>query len=61
VIRVISFDPQVVSDLQAENVYIEQTAGQDTIQGWIPFDRVEQVAALSFVRDLRPPRYARHR
>jgi protein gp37 len=61
VIRVISFDPQVVSDLQAENVYIEQTAGQDTIQGWIPFDRVEQVAALSFVRDLRPPRYAIHR
>jgi hypothetical protein len=60
-IRVTSVDPQVVSGLQAAQVDIDQTAGQDTIQGWIPFDRVEQVAALSFVRDLRPPRYAIHR
>ena len=61
VIRVTGVDPQVVSGLQAVQVEIDQTAGQDTIQGWIPFDRVEQVAALSFVRDLRPPRYAIHR
>jgi hypothetical protein len=60
-IRVTSVDPQVVSGLQAAQVEIDQTAGQDTIQGWIPFDRVEQVAALSFVRGLRPPRYAIHR
>ena len=60
-IRVTQVDPQVVSGLQAAQVEIDQTAGQDTIQGWIPFDRVEQVAALSFVRDLRPPRYAIHR
>lgn len=60
-IRVTSVDPQVVSDLQAVQVEIDQTAGPDTIQGWIPFDRVEQVAALSFVRGLRPPRYAIHR
>jgi hypothetical protein len=60
-IRVTHVDPQVVSDLQAAQVELDQTAGQDTMQGWIPFDRVEQVAALAFVRDLRPPRYAIHR
>jgi hypothetical protein len=60
-IRVTRVDLQVVSGLQAAQVEIDQTAGQDTIQGWIPFDRVEQVAALSFVRGLRPPRYAIHR
>ena len=58
VIRVTSVDPQIMSGLQAAQVQIDQTAGQDTIQGWVPFDRVAQVAALSFVRDLRPPRYA---
>jgi hypothetical protein len=60
-IGVTRVDPHVVSGLQAAQVQIEQTAGQDTIQGWIPFDRVEQVAALSFVRGLQPPRYAMHR
>ena len=28
------------------------------VQAWIPFDRLEDVAALPFVRYIRPPSYA---
>ena len=58
-IVVTSVDAQVVSALRAARVQVEQThVEQQTIQGWIPFDRVEAVAALPFVRHIRPPRYA---
>jgi hypothetical protein len=61
-ILVTSVDAQVVSALRASRVQVEQThADQQTVQGWIPFDRVEAVAALPFVRYIRPPRYATRR
>jgi hypothetical protein len=31
------------------------------VQAWIPFDRLEDVAALPFVRYIRPPSYATRR
>ncbi|PON10095.1 hypothetical protein C2W62_51925, partial [Candidatus Entotheonella serta] len=40
---------------------IKTHAGQTTIQGWVPFDRVVTVAALPFVHHIRPPRYATRR
>lgn len=52
-------DDEVVTALRAAQVHVEQTnAKQQTIQGWIPVTRVEAVAALPFVRHIRPPSYA---
>ncbi len=61
-IAVTQVTPQVMADLRASQVQdIKTHAGQTTIQGWVPFDRVVTVAALPFVHHIRPPRYARRR
>jgi hypothetical protein len=53
---------QVLVELRRLQMHIEQTdTRQDVVQGWIPFHHIEQVAALSFVQYVRPPRYARGR
>jgi hypothetical protein len=55
-------DDEVMSALRAAQVQVEQSnAKQQTIQGWIPVNRVEAVAALPFVRHIRPPSYAMRR
>ena len=54
--------PDVMADLRALQVHDLKThAGQTIIQGWVPFDRVVTVAALPFVRHIRPPHYAMRR
>jgi len=61
-ITVTRVTPEVMADLRALQVQHLQThASQTTIQGWVPFDRVAMVAALSFVHHIRPPRYAMRR
>lgn len=61
-IAVTQVTPQVIADLRALRVHhIQAHAGQMTIQGWVPFDRVVTVAALPFVHYIRPPRYATRR
>jgi len=58
-IAVTRVTPAVIADLQALQVqHLQPHAGQAMIQGWVPFDRVVTIAALPFVRHLRPPRYA---
>ena len=58
-IAVTRVTPEVIADLQALQVrHLQPHTGQMTIQGWVPFDRVLTIAALPFVRHLRPPRYA---
>jgi hypothetical protein len=50
---------EVIADLRALQVHhIQSQAGQTIVQGWVPFDQVERVAALPFVHHIRPPRYA---
>jgi hypothetical protein len=62
VILVTMFDAQVESTLSAQQVAIERVEPQaGLVQGWIPFDRLETVAALPFVRFLRAPSYAARR
>jgi len=57
-----AFDPQVEPVLTAQRVAIERVAVEmRLVQGWIPFDRLATVAALPFVRYLRPPSYAHRR
>jgi hypothetical protein len=52
----------MVAELRRFQMDIERTdARQGVVQGWIPFHRLEEVAALSFVQHVRPPRYARGR
>lgn len=52
-------DDDIVSALRTAHVQVDQiSAKQQTIQGWIPVNRVEAVAALPFVRHLRLPSYA---
>lgn len=54
--------PDIMSDLRALQVQQLQThASQTNIQGWVPFDRVATVAALPFVLQIQPPRYATRR
>lgn len=61
-ITVTQVTPEIMADLRASQVQNLQThAGQTIIQGWVPFDRVVTVAALPFVHDIRPPRYAMRR
>lgn len=62
VILVTTFDLQVESALATHQVVIERVDVQTRlVQAWIPFDRLETVAALSCVRYLRPPSYASRR
>ena len=61
-IIVTQLDAQVAAALTAQQVVIEHTDDTtQSLQTWIPFERVETVAALPFVRYLRPPRYASRR
>jgi hypothetical protein len=61
-ILVTMFDAQVESVLTTHQVSIDRADAQTRlVQAWIPFDRLETVAALSFVRYLRPPSYASRR
>ncbi len=49
-------------ELRRFQMHIERTdARQGVVQGWVPFHYIEDVAALSFVEHVRPPRYARGR
>ena len=59
VIQVTTVDKQVESVLEQQGVHIDITdEALHLIQAWIPFERVEQVAQLPFVRYIRPPSYA---
>ena len=61
-ILVTMFDAQVESVLTTHQVAIEHADAQARlVQAWIPFDRLDTVAALPFVRYLRPPSYASRR
>jgi len=61
-ILVTTFDAQVEAVLTTHQVSLEQADAQARlVQAWIPFDRLATVAALSFVRYLRPPSYASRR
>ena len=61
-ILVTTFDAQGESVLITHQVSIEQADAQSRlVQAWIPFDRLATVAALPFVRYLRPPSYASRR
>ncbi len=58
-ILVTHVDDRVVAALRAAQVRVEKAhTAADTVQGWIPFHRVEAVADLPFVRSIYPPRYA---
>ena len=62
VILVTAVNAQVTAALVAQDVDIEHAeAAWPLIQAWIPFDRLSTIAALPFVRALRPPSYARRR
>ena len=56
-IQVTGAEPEVISELRASHVDIDWTDGDQIIQGWIPFEQVEVVAALPFVQALQSPRY----
>ena len=61
-ILVTVFDTQVESVLTTHQVTIERADAQlHIVQAWVPFDRLETVAALPFVRSLRSPSYASRR
>lgn len=52
----------MLGELRRFQMHIERTdARQGVVQGWVPFYRIEDVAALAFVQHVRPPRYARGR
>lgn len=53
---------QVIATLATHEVRIERRDdATHSLHAWIPFERLEAVAALSFVRFLRPPHYASRR
>lgn len=61
-ILVTTFDAQAEAALAAQQVRLEAVhRPARLVQAWIPFDRLEAVAALPFVRYLRPPSYAQRR
>ena len=61
-ILVTMFDAQVESVLTTHQVAIDRADAQaHLVQAWVPFDRLETVATLPFVRYLRPPSYASRR
>lgn len=62
VLVVSSVDDQVQLWLEAYQVDIEDTdATLLLVQAWVPFERLEEVARLAFVRYIRPPSYALRR
>src|SRR5262245_51815460 len=61
-ILVTTLDAQVEAALATHQVSIDRADAQaHLVQAWIPFYRLETVAALSFVRYLRLPSYASRR
>ncbi|GIX48375.1 MAG: hypothetical protein KatS3mg131_2586 [Candidatus Tectimicrobiota bacterium] len=61
-IVVTALDEAAVAALQARQARIARLAPeQRLVLAWVPFHRLEAVAALPFVRFLRPPSYAVHR
>lgn len=59
VLLVTTADPQVEPLLEQHGVRIEFVhAKLRMIQAWVPFERLEEIAALPFVRSIRPPNYA---
>jgi hypothetical protein len=58
VLLVTMVDEQVQSALLAHQVHLEMADAElRVIQAWVPFDRLADVAALPFVRYVRPPSY----
>ncbi|HEY7490082.1 MAG TPA: hypothetical protein VIH59_03085 [Candidatus Tectomicrobia bacterium] len=59
VLLVTAVEPEIEVVLEQQHARIEAAdAGLRLIQAWIPFDRLEQIAALPFVQYIRPPSYA---
>jgi hypothetical protein len=59
VLLVSAIDERVLSLLEEHRVRIDIIDEKLLlVQAWIPFDRLEDVAALPFVRYIRPPSYA---
>lgn len=59
VILVTTIDARVESRLEQHGVRIEFVHTElRMIQAWVPFDRLERIAILPFVRYIRPPSYA---
>ncbi len=55
-------DKENTSKLESMGVKIEiVNAKYNIVQAWIPFDKVEEVSNLSFVRKITPPSYGRLR
>jgi hypothetical protein len=53
------FDEAALRELQGAGATVELTNPEHRIvQGWVPFDRVAQVAEIANVRRVRPPDYA---
>src|SRR3970282_2161006 len=51
-------DQENISKLESMDVKIEIVNSKfNLIQAWVPFDKVEEVASLSFVRKITPPSY----
>lgn len=62
VVLVTAVEEWVASQLEVHRAHIEiADAELRLIQAWIPFDRLEEIAALPFVRYIRPPSYAMRR
>ena len=58
-IHVDRLDDVTVAELEAAGLMVEQTAPKyGIVQGWIPFERMRDLAALANVRRIRPPDYA---
>jgi hypothetical protein len=61
-IRVERVDAEIVAMLTAHQVDIVRAdADGQYLETWIPFTRLDSVAALPVVRTLRPPHYASRR
>jgi hypothetical protein len=59
VLLVTAVEPGIEALLEQQHARIETVdARLRLIQAWIPFDRLEQIAALPFVQYIRPPSYA---
>ncbi|MBF8302071.1 MAG: cell surface protein, partial [Candidatus Dadabacteria bacterium] len=53
-----NMDQENISKLESMNVKIEIVNSKyNLIQAWIPFDIVEEVASLNFVKKITPPSY----
>src|SRR3990172_6439969 len=53
-----NMDQDNISKLESMNVKIEIVNSKyNLIQAWIPFDKVEEVASLNFVKKITPPSY----